>query len=125
MFETEFAKVEYIEESNIVLHTWKKACSYMDYRTPVMESVKLLEEHKESIFVVDARNGFEDEKEDVEWGFSYFLPKMKKTGCEKWMFIVCEVSDIEDELDLWTKEIMKYFEVIRVTSLENALKYTK
>lgn len=33
--------------------------------------------------------------------------------------------EIEDELDLWTKEIMKYFEVIRVTSLENALKYTK
>ncbi|MEG0362091.1 MAG: hypothetical protein RR602_10700 [Longicatena sp.] len=52
----------------------------MDYRTPVMESDKLLEEHKGSIFVVDARNGFEDEKEDVEWGFSYFLTKMKKTG---------------------------------------------
>lgn len=96
----------------------------MDYRTPVMESLKLLEEYQGSVFVVDARNGFEDEKEDVEWGFSYFPPEMKKTSCKKWIFVVNEVSDIEDELNLWTKEIMKYFELIRVTSLENAFKYT-
>ena len=123
MFETEYAKIEYNKNQNIVLHTWKKACSYDDYRIPVMESLKLLAEHEGSNFVVDARNGFEDEKDDVEWGFNFFLPEMKKTSCKKWFFIVNKVSDIEGELDLWSKEIMKYFEVIRIRSLDEVLRY--
>lgn len=58
------------------------------------------------------------EKDIVEWGFSYFLPELKKTGCTVWGFILPEVSDIEGETDLWTKEIEKNFRVIRATSYE-------
>ena len=77
-----------------------------------------LREHKDSIFIVDARNGFEDTPEDVEWGFSFFLPELKKTGCRVWGFILPKVSHIEGEIDLWTREIEKNFLVIRAESYE-------
>ena len=121
MFEKEFAKIEYIEKDNVVFHTWKKECHYDNYRKPVEYSLEMLKNHKDSVFVVDARNGFEDVKEDIEWGFSYFLPEMKKTGCKTWVFILQEVSEIEGEIDLWSQEIQKYFTVIRVTSYSEAI----
>ena len=64
-------------------------------------------------------------KEDVDWGFNYFLPELKKTGCRIWGFILPEVSDIEGEIDLWTSEIEKNFEVIRAVSYEEILKQVK
>ena len=33
-------------------------------------------EHLSGVFIVDIKNGFED----VEWGFTYSLPELKKTG---------------------------------------------
>ncbi len=121
MFESDFAKIEYIKKDNVVFHTWKKEAHFDDYRAPVTTSLELLREHKDSIFIVDARNGFEDTNEDVEWGFNYFLPELKKTGCKIWGFILPEVSHIEGEIDLWTKEIEKNFRVIRATSYEEVL----
>ena len=122
MFESDFAKTEYIEKDNAVLHIWKKEAHFEDYRTPVTESLKMLREHQGSIFVVDARNGFEDVKEDVEWGFDYFLPELKKTGCKIWGFILPEVSEIEGEIDLWTAEVEKNFRVIRAESYEEIIR---
>ncbi len=118
MFESDYAKCEFVEKDNVVLHTWKKEAHFDNYRKPVEASLKMLREHEGSVFIVDARNGFEDAKEDVEWGFSYFLPELKKTGCMVWGFILPEESDIEGEIDLWTKEIEKSFRVIRETSYE-------
>lgn len=122
MFESDFAKTEYIGKDNSVLHVWKKEAHFDDYRTPVNESLKMLREHPGSVFVVDARNGFEDVKEDVEWGFDYFLPELKKTGCRIWGFILPEVSDIEGEIDLWTAEVEKNFRVIRAESYEEIIR---
>ena len=112
MFESEFAKTEYIERDHVVFHVWKKEAHFDDYRDPVKASLEMLREHEGSLFVVDARHGFEDVKEDVEWGFNYFLPELKKTGCTIWGFILPKVSEIEGEIDLWTKEIEKNFRVI-------------
>ena len=122
MFESEYARCEYIAKDNAVFHIWKKEAHYEDYRNPVEASLNMLREHKDSIFIVDARNGFEDVKEDVEWGFDWFLPELMKTGCKIWGFILPEVSDIEGEIDLWTREIEKNFRVIRATSYEEILK---
>ena len=116
MFESEFAKTEYIEKDRAVFHVWKKEAHFEDYRAPVRASLEMLREHPDSLFIVDARNGFEDVPEDVEWGFDYFLPELKKTGCRIWGFILPEVSDIEGEIDLWTAEIVKNFTVIRGVS---------
>ena len=125
MFESEFAKTEYIEKDGVVFHIWKKEAHFDNYRKPVTESLDLLRENKGSIFIVDARNGFEDVKEDVEWGFEYFLPELKKTGCRIWGFILPEVSDIEGEIDLWTSEIEKNFVVIRAESYEEIIRKAK
>lgn len=122
MFESDFAKIEYISEDNVVFHIWKKEAHFDDYRKPVEASLHLLRENENSVFIVDARNGFEDVKEDVEWGFNYFLPELKKTGCKIWGFILPKVSDIEGEIDLWTKEIEKNFRVIRAESYEGIIK---
>ena len=118
MFESEYAKTEYIEKDNVVFHVWKKEAHFDDYRDPVKASLEMLREHKNSIFIVDARNGFEDVKEDVEWGFEWFLPELKKTGCRIWGFILPKVSDIEGEIDLWTREVEKNFTVIRAESYD-------
>ena len=125
MFENKFAKVEYIKGDNVVFHIWKKEAHFDDYRKPVTASLELLREHKDSVFIVDARNCFEDTKEDVEWGFDYFLPELKKTGCRIWGFILPEVSDIEGEIDLWTREIEKNFKVIRAESYSDILSKIK
>ncbi len=125
MFESVFAKTVYIEKDNAVFHVWKKEAHFDDYRAPVEASLEMLKEHRGSIFIVDARNGFEDVKEDVEWGFDHFLPELKKTGCRIWGFILPEVSGIEGEIDLWTREIEKNFTVIRAVSYEEILNKAK
>ena len=121
MFESDYAEIKYIAKDNVVFHTWKKEAHYENYRAPVMTSLSLLRIHKGSYFVVDARNGFEDVEADVKWGFDYFLPELKKTGCRIWAFILPEVSDIEGEIDLWTAEIEKNFQVIRATSYDEII----
>lgn len=121
MFESEYAKCEYVEKDRAVLHVWKKEAHYDAYREPVKASLEMLKDHAGSVFIVDARNGFEDVEEDVEWGFSYFLPELKKTGCKIWGFILPKVSDIEGEIDLWTQEIEKNFTVIRGESYADVL----
>lgn len=120
LYSTEYGNVKYIQKQNIVRLTWKKKCSYDDYRNTTLAALKTLNEYKNSNLVIDARNGFEDEKEDVEWGFSVLLPEMSKTDCKIVVFIMTEVNDIEDEMDMWTKEFRKYFAVYRVTSYEEA-----
>lgn len=99
----------------------KKECHFDNYRKSVEYSLEMLRKYKGSAFIVDALNGFEDIQEDVEWGFSYFLPEMKKTGCRIWIFILQEISDIDGEIDLWSAEIQKYFTVLRVKSYSEAI----
>lgn len=122
-FDSEFCNVRYSKENNVVFLTWKKFCCYEDYRNPTMFALELLKKYPNSNFVVDARNGFEDEKEDVEWGFKVLLPAMSKTDCKIVVFILNEVNEIEEEMDMWTKEFMKYFKVKKVETLEKARKY--
>lgn len=52
----------------------------------------------------------------MEWSFSVLLPYMAKSGCQKCIFILQEVPTSEDEIDLWTAEFKKYFQVYKVPS---------
>ncbi|MHC1685920.1 MAG: hypothetical protein AB6733_23820 [Clostridiaceae bacterium] len=122
VFDSEFCNVKYMKEDNVVFLTWKKICSYDDYRNPTTFALELLKKYSNSNFIVDARNGFEDEEEDVKWGFSVLLPAMSKTDCKNVVFIMNEVNEIEEEMDMWTKEFMKYFMVKKVKSYEEAVK---
>ena len=122
-FDSEFCNVRYLEEKQIVFLTWKKFCSYEDYREPTMFALQLLKKYPNSNFVVDARNGFEDEEEDVEWGFNVLLPAMSNTDCKIVVFILDKVNEIEEEMDMWTKEFMKYFKVNKVETFNEAVDF--
>jgi hypothetical protein len=120
-FDSEFCRVGYIESDNVVLLSWKKFARSNDYREPTLFALNLLKRYPLSNFIVDARNGFEDDKEDVKWGFSELLPNMAKTGCKYAVFIIQKAPQIEDEMDMWTKEFGKYFIVFKVESYEQAI----
>jgi hypothetical protein len=120
-FDSEFCNVRYMSKDNLVLLTWKKFCCYDDYRKPTTFALELLRKYPNSDFVVDARNGFEDEKKDVEWGFSELLPAMSKTDCKNVIFIMNELNEIEEEIDMWTKEFMKYFTIKKVKCYEDVI----
>jgi len=120
-FDSEFCNVKYVKDANIVFLSWKKFCCFDNYRTPTTFALDLLKSFKNSNFVIDARNGFEDKKEDVDWGFSFLLPSIAKTDCKIVIFIMNEVNEIEEEMDMWTKEFMKYFTVRKVASYEDAI----
>ena len=120
-FDSEFCNVRFMENDNVVLLSWKKFARINDYRRPTLFALNLLKEHSRSNFVIDARNGFEDDPEDVEWGFSELLPNIAKTDCKCVAFIMEKVSSIEDEMDMWTKEFMKYFTVVNADGYEQAV----
>jgi len=120
-FDSEFCNVKFVEKDNMVLLRWKKFASGDNYRKPTTFAWELLKEKVDSNFIVDARNGFEDEKADVEWGFSALLPGMAQTTCKIVCFIMNEINDIEEEMDMWTKEFRNYFVVVKALSYEDAL----
>lgn len=124
-FDSEHCSVCYISEYNVVFLQWKKFSCGDDYRKPALFALSLLEKFKESNFIFDARNGFEDEKEDVEWGFNVFLPRMSKTTCKNVVYILNKVCDIEEEMSMWHKEFGKYFNVKKVFSFEEAISCLK
>ncbi len=121
-FDSEFCNVKYIYQDNLVFLTWKKFCCYYNYRTPTTFALELLKNHPNSNFVADVRNGFEDLEDDVNWGFSELLPAMSKTNCKVVIFIMNEINEIKEEMDMWTKEFMKYFTVKKVTNYEDVVK---
>lgn len=122
-FDSEFCNVKYVEEVNVVMITWKKFCCYDNYRKPTMFAKEQLKKHQNSNLIIDARNGFEDEKADVEWAFSVLLPAMAGTDCNIVVFIMEEVNKIEAEMDMWSKEFSKYFRVEKVTLYQAAIDY--
>ena len=123
-FDSEYCNVKYLENNNTVLLTWKKFACFENYRSPTRFALELMKSHGVNRFIIDARNGFEDEKADVEWGFNWLLPEMSKTGCKTVALIMNEVhNDIEDEMDMWTAEFSKYFKVIKCDGVEKSMQY--
>ena len=112
-FTSEYADVQLWKGKSLL--TWKKRATFDDYRAPATAALELIRQHGCDL-VIDARNGFEDEKEDVEWGFSFLLPEMSKAGCKRVWFIMTEVNEnvIGEEMDMWSAEFIKYFEVRKV-----------
>lgn len=120
-YDSEYCNVRYMENDNVVFLTWKKFARLDDYRKPTLFALDLLKQYPHSNFVIDARNGFEDDNEDVKWGFSELLPNMAKTNCKYVIFIMQKADDIQGEMDMWTKEFGKYFAVVKVNSFEQAV----
>lgn len=122
-FESDFCHVQYLKKDHVVLLRWKSACHHDDYRQPTSYALERLQEHEGSSFVIDARDSFEDHKDDVDWAFTELLPAMSKTECKNVIFIMNPVNLIEDEMDMWTREFSKYFTCRRVSTYAEALKH--
>lgn len=120
-FNSEYCKVDYIQNENVVVLCWKTPAYLQNYREPTLFALELLKSFPLSNFIIDARNGFEDKKEDVEWAFSNLLPQMAKTDCTKIAFIMNQVNDIEGEMNMWSQEFGKYFAVFRATTYQEVL----
>ncbi|MDO5558186.1 MAG: hypothetical protein Q4F95_01165 [Oscillospiraceae bacterium] len=121
-FESTYCSVIYDSSLNAAVLTWKCFASFDNYRKPTTFALDILKNHKNAQFIIDARNGFEDDPADVEWGFSYLLPAMSETDCKTVIFIMNEVhQDIEEEMDMWTKEFSRYFTVLKTDSFEKAV----
>lgn len=87
-----------------------------------MFASRLLRRHAGSNLIIDARNGFEDDKADIEWGFGALLPDMAESDCKTCVFILDVLPPIAAEIDLWTAEFKKYFRVCKVLSYSDAVR---
>ena len=121
VFESEFCHVENLVTPPVVLLTWKQYAHHDDYRKPTLFALEKLRESGAPTFIVDARNGFEDHPDDVEWAFAELLPSMAATRLKHVIFVMNEVSEIEGEMDMWTREFLRYFTVDRATDIPSAL----
>jgi hypothetical protein len=65
-YDSEYCHVQYLESTHAVFLTWKKFASFDNYRKPTRFALALMQNLPATRFIVDARNGFEDEKADVE-----------------------------------------------------------
>ena len=119
-FDSEYCNVKYNDKENAVVLEWKKFASFDNYRKPTTFALELFRAKKGSNFIINAKNGFEDEKADVKWGFSFLIPEMAKTDCKIVIFIMNEVNDIEDEMDMWSAEFSKYFILKKTDALDKA-----
>jgi glycerol-3-phosphate responsive antiterminator len=50
---------------------------------------------------------------------------MANTNCKYVVFIMNEVNEIEEEMDMWTKEFKKYFVVKKVENYSEAVKFIR
>ena len=50
---------------------------------------------------------------------------MAKAGCKVVIFVMNEVNDIEEEMDMWSVEFSKYFILKKTDSLEKAFEILK
>lgn len=121
VFNSEFCHVEILPVPPAILLTWKQYAHHDDYRKPTLFALEKLRESGAPTFIVDARNGFEDHPDDVAWAFTELLPSMAATKLKHVIFVMNEVSGIEDEMDMWTREFLRYFSVDRAVDVPSAL----
>ncbi|MCL1891617.1 MAG: hypothetical protein FWG00_06405 [Coriobacteriia bacterium] len=118
MYTSEFCDVQYNENLNIVLVTWKKFCRQDDYRSPLRYALKIMKTHEGCCYVADTRSGFENEQEDTNWLFEVFLPEAASTNAKTLFFIIDEDNSLKKELEGQVSELEQFFDVIYCFSLD-------
>ena len=117
MFETQFCKVEYLQDMEAVLCSWKKYCSLDDYREPLKYGLKLINEHNATIWITDTANGFESTQEDNQWLANEFSHQAINSTCKSIIFIIKNDSSLKDEIELHSQLLKQFFEVKLVEKL--------
>ena len=99
MYKSDFCQVDYIENKNVVLVSWKKYCSHNDYRKPLQHAIEIMNKHKSCNYAADTRNGFENHPDDTQWVADYFFPKAAEAGCRYIYFIIDKENSLRNELE--------------------------
>ena len=111
MYLSEYSEVTYLEDLNVVLVKWKKFCCNDDYRKPLLYALDILINHNNCNYVVDTRDGFENEQADTQWLLNVFLPQTTKTTCKAIFFIIDEDNKLKEHLEEQSFELKKLFDV--------------
>lgn len=99
MYQTEYCKVSYLEEYNVVFVEWKKFCRGEDYRRPLEYALEIIKNNAGCNYVADTRNGFENEPEDTKWVADVFMPTASIYGCRCIYFIIDKENSLKEELE--------------------------
>jgi hypothetical protein len=119
MFDSEFCKIEYLENDNAVFCQWKKFCQFEDYRIPLEFGLKLINEKGATIWITDTTNGFENESEDTQWLLENFIPKTIDSTCNTIIFIIPKDSPLKHEIEVQSQALSQYFNVKEINKLED------
>jgi hypothetical protein len=119
MYSSRFCDVEYNEELNIVLVTWKAFCRDDAYRNPLRCALEIMQKHPGCSYCADTRNGFENEEADTQWLFDVFLPQAAATSCKKIFFIIDRDHSLKEELEGQAAELRKRFDVFYCFGLKD------
>ena len=111
MYRSEFIDVTYLEDLNVVFVKWKKFCRQDDYRKPLLYATEIMRSHANCHYVVDTRDGFENEDADTQWVFNVFLPQTAQTTCKAIFFIIDNDNLLKEELEGQSVELRKRFDV--------------
>ena len=98
MYNTQYCKVEYLQDKNAILCQWKEFCKDDDYRNPLRYGAELIETHTPTTWITDTTNGFESDNADTKWLLEEFVPKMIESSIEKIVFIIKKDSPLMDEI---------------------------
>ena len=111
--------VYYVAEKNVVLVHWKKYCELENYRAPLEAALKVIKEHRDCNYVVDTRNGFEDNPLDTKWVAEYFMPQAKENGCRIIYFIIDKDNSLKEELEGQEKDSASLLEFRYIYDLDD------
>lgn len=121
MFDTEYCKIEYLENHNAVFCQWKKYCSFENYRLPLEFGLELINAHNAFMWITDTTTGFESDMEDTQWLIEDFMPKVIDSPCKTIIFIIKDDSPLKEEIEQQSKALSQYFKVLSVDSLKEIM----
>lgn len=122
MFETKFCKIEYFQDMDAVLCSWKEYCSLDNYREPLKYGLKLINENNATTWITDTTNGFESTQEDNQWLATEFSPQAINSTCSNIIFIIKKDSPFKNEIELHSQLLKQFFKVKLVESLADVQK---
>lgn len=117
MYQTEFCRIEYLEDIDAVLCTWKQFCFGDDYRNPLRHGLELLKQHGCRNWITDTTDGFESSPEDTAWLLNEFLPKTVESSCKNLFFIIAQDSPLESEIKGQADALGEFFNVFLCENL--------
>jgi hypothetical protein len=118
MYETQYFKVNYLENENAILCEPKQFAKGNDYRSPFRYGAELIEKYKPTTWITDTTHGFKNEEADTVWLLEEFIPKLIESSIEKIIFIIKNDSPLMDEILGQKKTLDLFFEVELVESIK-------